>query len=103
MLFHLGLAELICALQEIRRVLIPGGKAVLHFLDLEDWRHTLAGRIRPEQAPVPSYQAIVTCFCSRGKIQEWIAQAGLKLEILELKTSMIEAGQQRNWLAHCTK
>jgi len=102
-LFHLGLTELISALQEIHRVLIPGGKAVLHFLDLEDWRHILAGRIRPEQAPIPSYQAVVTCFCSQGKIQEWIAQVGLKLEILELKTSMTEAGQQWNWMAHCTK
>lgn len=102
-LFHLALTELISALQEIHRVLIPGGKAVLHFLDLEDWRHTLAGRIRPEQAPIPSCQAIVTCFCSQEKIQEWISQAQLKLNTLELKTSMTEAGQQRNWLAHCTK
>ncbi|MBN2550063.1 MAG: class I SAM-dependent methyltransferase [Anaerolineales bacterium] len=102
-LFHLGLTELISALQEIHRVLIPGGKAILHFLDLEDWRHTLAKQILPEQAPIPSYQAVVTVFCSQGKIQEWIAQAGLKLETLELKTSLTEAGQQRNWLAHCTK
>jgi len=102
-LFHLSFVELSSALREIRRALLPGGKAVLHFLDIEDWRRTLAGRIRPEQAPVPSYRAVVTCFCSPGTIREWIAQAGLKLESLELHTSQTEAGQQRNWLAHCTK
>lgn len=102
-LFHLSFMELISALHEIHRVLLPGGKALLHFLDLEDWRHTLAKEIRPEKAPVPSFQAVVTCFCSQGKIQNWITQAGLKLITLELKTSSSEAGQQRNWLAHCEK
>jgi SAM-dependent methyltransferase len=102
-LFHLSLMELISALHEIHRVLLPGGKALLHFLDLEDWRHTLAKEIRPEKAPVPSFQAVVTCFCSQGKIQEWITQAGLKLMTIELKTSSSEGGQQRNWLAQCEK
>ena len=102
-LFHLSYKELISALQEVHRVLHPEGEALLHFLDIEDWRHTLAKQIRPDQAPALSYQAVVTCFCSQGKIREWIAEAGLKLEALELKTTNTEAGQQRNWLAHCTK
>jgi SAM-dependent methyltransferase len=102
-LFHLSLVELGIALQEIHRILLPGGKALLHFLDVDDWRRTLAKEIRPEQAPVPSYLAVVTCFCSPKKIKEWIKSSGLKLTALELKTSSSEAGQQRNWLAHCNK
>lgn len=102
-LFHLGLVELTNALQEIYRVLLPRGKAVLHFLDLKDWRHTLAKEIPPEQAPIPGYRSVVTCFCSQEKIQEWIAQAGLRLTKIELRTSSSEAGEQRNWLAYCEK
>lgn len=102
-LFHLSYTELTSALQEIRRVLLPGGKAVLHFLDLEDWRRTLGKPIQPAQAPVPSYQAVVTCFCSQEQIRDWISQAGLSLVALALQTNLTEAGQQRNWLAHCTR
>jgi SAM-dependent methyltransferase len=102
-LFHLSLVELTNALQEIYRILLPGGKAILHFLDLKDWRHTLAKEIPPEQAPIPSYRAVVTCFCSQEIIQEWISEAGFKLADLELKTSSSDAGQQRNWLAHCER
>jgi SAM-dependent methyltransferase len=47
-LFHLSLPELMGALLEIYRVLLPDGKAILHFLDIEDWRHTLAKQIPPE-------------------------------------------------------
>jgi len=100
-LFHLSFMELTAALREIRRVLRPGGEALLHFLDIEDWRRSLGTEIRPEQAPVPSYQAVVTCFCSRLTIQEWIENAGLNLLSLELKSSSSEAGQQRDWLAQC--
>ncbi len=100
-LFHLSLLELTSALQEISRVLLTGGKAILHFLDLDDWRHTLAEEISPDHAPVPSYRAVVTCFCSQAMIREWIDQAGLNLTDLELKTSSNDAGQQRNWLAYC--
>lgn len=102
-LFHLGLVELTNALQEIYRVLIPDGKAILHFLDLDDWRHTLAKEISPEQAPIPSYRSVVTYFCSQDNIQEWVDQAGLQLTKLELKTSSSDAGEQRNWLAFCEK
>jgi ubiquinone/menaquinone biosynthesis C-methylase UbiE len=102
-LFHLSYTELINALQEVHRVLHPEGEALLHFLDIKDWRRVLAKPIRPDQAPDPSYRAVVTCFCSQGKIREWIAEAGLKLEALELKTTDTETGQQRNWVAHCTK
>jgi SAM-dependent methyltransferase len=102
-LFHLSLIELTNALQEIRRVLPPEGEALLHFLDVEDWRRSLAKEIFPEQAHVPSYQAVVTCFSSQKTIQEWIEKAGLKLVSLELMTRTSEAGQQRNWLAQCSR
>jgi ubiquinone/menaquinone biosynthesis C-methylase UbiE len=102
-LFHLSLVELTSALKEINRVLLPGGKAILHFLDLEDWRHTLAKEIAPEQAVVPSYRAVITCFCSQEKIRGRINQAGLKLTGMELKTNSTDAGQQRNWLAYCER
>jgi len=100
-LFHLSMIELAGALQEIRRVLRPDGEALLHFLDVQDWRRSLGKQIRPEQAPVPSYQAVVTCFCSRQAIQAWVEEAELELVSLELRTSTGEAGQQRNWLAWC--
>ena len=102
-LFHLGLVEMTNALQEICRVLLPRGKAVLPFLDLEDRRHTLAKEIPLEQAPIPSYKAVLTCFCSQETIQEWVDHAGLRLTELELKNSSSEAGEQRNWLAYCEK
>jgi SAM-dependent methyltransferase len=102
-LFHLSLPELTSSLQEIQRVLVHGGRAVLHFLDLDDWRRVLARQIRPEQAPVPSYRAVVTCFCTQKRVEEWIARAGLRLEKIELRTNPTDQGQQRNWLAQCTK
>jgi SAM-dependent methyltransferase len=102
-IFHLGLVELNSALCEIHRVLLPGGKAIIHFLDLDDWRRSLGREIFPDQAPIPSHQAVFTCFCSADQIGEWILRTGLRLTKLELKTSSSEAGQQRNWLAHCER
>jgi SAM-dependent methyltransferase len=102
-LFHLSPRETASALQEIRRVLVPAGKALLHFLDLEDWRHNLAPQIHPEQAPARGYRAVVTCFCSQAQIETWIAEAGLKPVQMELKTSSSQGGQQRNWLVLCHK
>jgi ubiquinone/menaquinone biosynthesis C-methylase UbiE len=102
-LFHLGFVELKAALREVHRVLHPDGKAILHFLDLEDWRRTLAKEISPERAPIPSYRFVVTCFCTHEKIQEWINQAGLQIITMELKTNQSDSGQQRNWLAYCGK
>lgn len=102
-LFHLGPLELASALQEVNRVLAPGGRSILHFLDLDDWRRTLASQIQPGQAPVPSYHAVVTCFCSGEKVRQWIAQAGLKLVKMELQSATTEYGEQRNWLAHCRR
>jgi SAM-dependent methyltransferase len=100
-LFHLSPMELTLALQEIQRVLRPEGEALLHFLDIEDWRRSLGKEVDPDQVPVPSYQALVTCFCSRRVIEEWLGEAGLDLVSLELRTSASEAGQQRDWLAQC--
>jgi len=102
-LFHLSLVELALALLEIQRVLRPGGEAILHFLDIEDWRRSLGREVDPDQVPVPSHQALVTCFCSRQAIEKWLDQAGLDLLSLELRTSASEAGQQRDWLAQCHK
>ncbi len=102
-LFHLSPPELSTALQEIERILLPDGKAILHFLDLEDWRRNLAAEIRPEQAPVPSYRAVVTCFCSPKTIRSWVAAAGLTLLDLDLRTSSTTAGKTRNWFAWCMK
>jgi SAM-dependent methyltransferase len=47
-LFHLSLVELRSALQEIHRVLCPAGETLLHFLDIDDWRRSLAKKIDPE-------------------------------------------------------
>jgi SAM-dependent methyltransferase len=102
-LFHLNPMELTSALQEIHRVLCPAGEALLHFLDVDDWRRSLAKEIGSEQAPDPGYQAIVTCFSSRQTIQEALEKAGLKPVSLELRTNASEAGQQRNWLAWCRR
>ncbi len=102
-LFHLSPMELTLALHEIQRVLRPEGEALLHFLDVEDWRRSLGKEIDPDQAPVPSFRAVVTCFCPRQVIEEWLEEVGLGLLSLELRTSASEAGQQRNWLARCRK
>jgi SAM-dependent methyltransferase len=100
-LFHLSQDELTSALSEIRRLLVPSGKAILHFLDLGDWRHTLAKEIRPQQAPIPSYKCVITCFCGQQMVREWINRSGLLLTRLELRKSSSQAGEQRNWIAYC--
>ncbi len=100
-LFHLGPQELTLALDEIFRVLRRDGKAVLHFLDLEDWRHSLASEVPAAQIPEPGYRAVVTCFCPKETIESWITQAGLLIESMELKTSRNENGEQRNWIVRC--
>lgn len=100
-LFHLGPAELTMALREVQRALQPGGQAVLHFLDADDWRRSLAPELDPERAPEPAYRAIVTCFASEEAVRGWIESAGLEIVSFELRTSVSEAGEQRNWIAEC--
>lgn len=100
-LYHLGASELVAALGEVCRVLEPDGKAVLHFLDVDDWRRSLAPQISADQAPEPSYRAVVTGFASGETVRHWIAAAGLELLSLELRTILSKAGEQRNWIATC--
>ena len=100
-LYHLNARELEAALAEVRRVLHAPGRAVLHFLDVGDWRATLAPRIEPGEAPVPAYRAVVTCFASPRTIRRWLVAAGLEIVSLELRTIASEAGELRNWLATC--
>ena len=102
-LYHLGAGELVAALGEVRRVLEPDSKAVLHFLDVDDWRRSLAPQIPADQAPVPGYRAVVTGFASGGAVRHWIAAAGLELLSLELRTILSEAGEQRDWIATCRR
>lgn len=98
-LYHLSARELAAALAEVRRVLHPAGRAVLHFLDVDDWRVTLAPRIEAGQAPEPAYRAVVTCFASPRAIRRWLETAGLEILSLELRTSASDAGELRNWVA----
>ena len=100
-LYHLGIGELVAALGEVHRVLEPDGKAVLHFLDVDDWRRCLGLQISADQAPVPGYGAVVTCFASGEAVRHWITSAGLELLSLDLRTILSEAGEQRNWIVTC--
>lgn len=102
-LFHLGPIELDNALQEICRVLDKDGTGVLHFLDIDDWRRNLAQSVNTENLPIPSYHAIVTCFCSQDVLQDKINSSGLKIEKSELKTSSDEQGERREWLFYCVR
>jgi len=102
-LFHLGPAELDDALQEICRALDKEGRALLHFLDIDDWRRNLAESVNAEDLPSPSYHAIVTCFCSQDVVQNKINSSGLKIERRELKTSTDEQGERREWLFYCVQ
>ncbi len=102
-LFHLTPAELGVALQEIFRVLDQEGVAVLHFLDIDDWRRSLAESVKTENLPLLSYHAIITCFCSPEIIQDKIKLSGLKIEKTKFRTSRDEQGERREWLFYCVR
>jgi ubiquinone/menaquinone biosynthesis C-methylase UbiE len=102
-LFHLTPAELGNALQEIFRILDKEGTAVLHFLDIDDWRRNLAKSVYPGNLPLLSYHAVITCFCSPEIIQEKIDLSGLKIEKSKLRTSRDEQGERREWLFYCVR
>lgn len=98
-IFHLSPPELKMALHELRRVLRPGGEAILHFLDSEDWRRTLGRPTAPENIPALGHRAVFTCFCSRDEIKNYLRGAGLKLKSLELRSRQSEQGEMRDWIA----
>ncbi|MBN1660705.1 MAG: class I SAM-dependent methyltransferase [Anaerolineae bacterium] len=102
-LYHLGPLDLPQTLAEVRRVLQPGGQAVLHFLDADDWRRTLAPQIRPEEVPMPAHRAVITCFASDETIRHWIESTGLEIVSLELRTRASEVGEMRNWIVTCVR
>jgi SAM-dependent methyltransferase len=100
-LFHLSQREQPAALKEIRRILQPDGEAILHFLDIDDWRRTLAREVYPDSLPSISYCSVITCFCSYEDILDRICAAELKIESINLYTQVTEQGEQRNWIAIC--
>jgi SAM-dependent methyltransferase len=102
-LFHLTPAELANTLREIFRVLDKEGTAVLHFLDIYNWRRNLANSVNPENLPLLSYHAVITCFCSPEIIQDKINLSGLKIEKSHLRTSLDEQGERREWLFYCVR
>jgi hypothetical protein len=57
----------------------------------------------PSASDVKEYLASYTTFCSGEKFAEWNAQAGLKLEKMELRSTATKHSEQRNWLACCRK
>jgi SAM-dependent methyltransferase len=99
-LFQLGPAELAAALEEIGRVLAPGGEAILHFLDLGDWRLSLGIQTPPERVPSPAYHALVTCFATQDTICDWLLEADLRLDRMELDVQQAEPGERRSWIAY---
>jgi SAM-dependent methyltransferase len=102
-LYHLSPAELEAALLEINRVLLEGGEAILHFLDIDDWRSKLGKQIDIEDIPMPSYQAVVTCFCAEEVIRRTIHASGLTVQSSVLKKQNDEDGERRDWFLHCIR
>jgi len=102
-LFHLSPLELEAALLEIKRVLFVGGEAILHFLDIGDWRQKLGNSLKSEDVPMPSYQAVVTCFCSEDVIRGMINSAGLSYQDSYLKVHDDDGGKRKDWFFHCVR
>jgi ubiquinone/menaquinone biosynthesis C-methylase UbiE len=102
-LYHLSPRELEDALLEINRVLFVGGAAILHFLDLGDWRKKLGNQIRSENIPLPSYQAVVTGFFSEAAIRRTILSSGLTIQNSFQKVQNDEGGERKDWFFHCIR
>jgi len=102
-LYHLGPTELEAALSEIHRVLQPGGEAILHFLDIDDWRKELGEPILPGNIPQPGFRAVVTCFATSKTIHRMITCTGLKIQSSILKVQTDDQGERRDWFLHCTR
>ena len=102
-LFHLSPPELDLSLQSIRRVMKPDGEAILHFLDLHDWRKSLANIVRPEHILVPSCKAVVTSFCSEDVVRDRLALNSLNIKSMGLRSKETERGMQLDWIACCVR
>jgi ubiquinone/menaquinone biosynthesis C-methylase UbiE len=102
-LFHLSPVEMEAALCEIKRVLFVGGEAILHFLDHGDWRQKLGKRRRKDEIPMPSYRAVVTCFCSEDRIRRIIKASGLTIQDSFEKVQIDDEGERRDWFFHCVR
>jgi cyclopropane fatty-acyl-phospholipid synthase-like methyltransferase len=103
MMYHLGVFELPTALAEIRRVLNYGGRALIHFLDINDCRRDLGHEATIRFLPTVSDNGLITCFCTVDFIRQSIAKAGLRITRMDFVTRADKNGQRRNWIAHCQR
>ena len=102
-LFHLGPDELENALLEIKRVLIIGGEAIVHFLEIGDWRQALGKPGKIEDLPRYGYKAVVTGFFTVETMHELIRKAGLTVKEQMSRVQEDEQGERRDWFFHCVQ
>lgn len=102
-LYHLGPTELDAALLEIHRILHSGGEAILHFLDIDDWRQELGEPVVNGFFPLPGYRAVVTCFATGETLHQMIPSAGFIIQSSILKVQTDDQGERRDWFFHCSR